>query len=370
MKERLDGRRWVTASLVAALLLPVASPAQQDTTRRWEFEITPDGAGFDLSLVERERPEPGPGEVLVRVRATSLNARDVYMLEASSSSRSGLAGGIPLSDGAGDVVAVGPGVTRFEVGDRVAGTFFEHWTGGDRTAEANASARGGTPNGMLAEHVLSSEDGLIAIPESLSYEEAATLPCAGLTAWVSLFKHGNLKPGDYVLLEGTGGVSSFGLLFAAAAGAQPIVTSSSDEKLARAVELGAVGTVNYREHAQWHDDVRALTGDVGVKHVLDIGGEQTVPQALRALGYGGHLALIGGLTGFDVSVPRSALFPRGLSATGIYVGSRDDFEAMNAFIAEHDIHPLIDRVFEFEQAPAAFRYMRNGDYMGKIVIRH
>jgi NADPH:quinone reductase-like Zn-dependent oxidoreductase len=160
------------------------------------------------------------------------------------------------------------------------------------------------------------------------------------------------------------------LLFAAAAGARPIVTSSSDEKLERARALGAAGTVNYRREPEWHDDVRALTGGVGVDYVLDIGGEQTVPQALEALAFGGQVALIGGLTGFDVSIPRSALFPRGASVTGIYVGSREDFEAMNAFIVSHDVHPVIDRVFEFGDAPAAFDFMDNGDYMGKIVIRH
>lgn len=350
------------ALLAAALLVPAAAVAQPDTTRRWQLAS---GADAPLTLVEAELPALGPRDVLVRVRATSLNARDLYMLDGPARDNA-----VPLSDGAGEVVAVGPAVTRFAAGDRVAGTFFEHWTGGDRTPEANASARGGTPNGMLAEHVVSSEDGLVEIPENLSFEEAATLPCAALTAWVSLFKHGGLEPNEHVLIQGTGGVSSFGLLFAAAAGARPIVTSSSDAKLERAVALGAVGTVNYRRNAEWHDDVRALTGGAGVEHVLDIGGEQTVPQSLRATAHGGHLALIGGVTGFDISVPRSALFPRGVSVTGIYVGSREDFEAMNAFIAGHDIHPIIDRVFAFEDAPAAFDFMQNGNYMGKIVIRH
>jgi NADPH:quinone reductase-like Zn-dependent oxidoreductase len=330
----------------AALLVPAATIAQSETTRQWQLV-------------------PGAGDVLVRVRATSLNARDLNMLGGPPRPDA-----IPLSDGAGEVVAVGTDVTRFEPGDRVAGTFFEHWTGGDRTFEANVSARGGTPNGMLAEHIVSSEDGLVEIPANLSFEEAATLPCAALTAWVSLFKHADLQPNDYVLIQGTGGVSSFGLLFAAAAGARPIVTSSSDAKLERAVELGAAGTVNYRRHPEWHQEVGALAGAIGVKHVLDIGGEETVPRSLEVMAHDGHLALIGGLSGFDISVPRSALFPRGISVTGVYVGSRDDFEAMNAFIEDHDIRPVIDRVFDFENAPAAFEFMRSGDYFGKIVIRH
>lgn len=362
MTARIAALATSTALAAATLVCATAAAAQEDTTRQWRLAS---GADAPLVLVETALPEPGPREVLVRVRATSLNARDLSMLGRRSGPDA-----IPLSDGAGEVVAVGAGVTRFAVGDRVAGTFFERWTGGPRTAEANASARGGSPNGMLAEHILSSEDGLVAIPANLSYEEAATLPCAALTAWVSLFKHADLRPDEHVLIQGTGGVSSFGLLFAAAAGARPIVTSSSDAKLARAVELGAVGGVNYRRNPQWHEEVLALTEEAGVAHVLDIGGEATVPQSLRAMAHDGHLALIGGLTGFDVSVSRSALFPRGISVTGVYVGSREDFEAMNAFIELHDLRPIVDRVFDFEDAPAAFDFMRDGDYMGKIVIRH
>jgi NADPH:quinone reductase-like Zn-dependent oxidoreductase len=222
---------------------------------------------------------------------------------------------------------------------------------------------------MLSEIIVSDAESLVAIPEHLSFEEAATLPCAGVTAWVGLFKHGRLERDEYVLLEGTGGVSIFGLQLAAAAGARPIITSSSDEKLARAVELGAFGTVNYRTNADWQVEVRELTDGQGVDHVLEVGGEDTLPKAVQALAQGGHVALIGGLSGFASTVPLVALMQSSSSATGIYVGSRADFEALNAFLSDHEIYPLVDRVFNFEEAPAAFDLMENGSFFGKIVIR-
>jgi NADPH:quinone reductase-like Zn-dependent oxidoreductase len=290
------------------------------------------------------------------------------MLRASLDRGARYAGGIPLADGAGEVIAVGSGVTRFKVGDRVAGIFMQRWIDGDRTGEAFESSRGGNAGGMLSEVIVSNEQSLVAIPAHLTYEEAATLPTAGVTAWVGLFKYGGLQKGDYVLLEGTGGVSTFGLLFAAAAGAKPIITSSSDEKLARAVELGAFGTVNYRTNPEWQKRARELTGGAGVNQVLEVGGKDTFVRALEALAFDGHVAMIGTLSGFAETLPVGPLFGAGAHLTAIYVGSRADFEAMNAFITEHEIHPLIDRVFPFDEAPAAFDLMENGDYMGKIVI--
>jgi NADPH:quinone reductase-like Zn-dependent oxidoreductase len=280
-----------------------------------------------------------------------------------------LRGGFPFADGGGDGVALGPGASRFEVGDRVAGIFMQRWIDGDRTAEALESNRGGNAAGMLSEMIVSSEQSLVAIPEHLTYEEAATLPTAGVTAWVGLFKYGGLERGDYVLLEGTGGVSTFGLLFAVAAGAKPIITSSSDAKLERARERGAFGTVNYRTNPDWEKRVRELTGGAGVKQVLEVGGASTFAKALSALAYDGHVAMIGTLSGFAREIPAGPLFGAGAHLTAVFVGSRADFEAMNAFIAEHEIHPVIDRVFEFEQAAAAFDLMADGDYMGKIVVR-
>jgi NADPH:quinone reductase-like Zn-dependent oxidoreductase len=357
----------ITAWLAAVLwLAAVPAAAQADTIRQYQFETQ--GNAYRLALREVARPTAGPGEVLVRVRAVSLNRRDVMMLRGQYGPGGNAAGGIPLSDGAGEVVAVGPDVTRFRVGDRVAGIFFEQWIDGNRSAEILASARGGSPGGMLSEVIVSHQDSLVRVPDYLSFEEAATLPCAGLTAWVGLFKYGGLARGDYVLLEGTGGVSVFGLQFAAAAGARPIITSSSDDKLERARELGAIGTVNYRTEAEWQHEVRALTGGAGVSHVLEVGGRDTLPRALEALAYDGHIALIGGLSGFAGAVPVGTLMGLGASVTGIYVGSRADFEALNAFLEEHRVRPLIDRVFTFEEAAEAFEYMDSGDHMGKIVI--
>jgi NADPH:quinone reductase-like Zn-dependent oxidoreductase len=355
---------------VAAALLLAAQEAAAETIRQWQFEPGGSGGGYQLALKEVERPEAGPGEVLVRVRAVSLNRRDVLMLNARyGPGGADNAGGIPLSDGAGEVIAVGPGVTRFSIGDRVAGIFFEQWLDGARSAQINASARGGNRGGMLSEVIASHEDSLVSIPPHLSFEEAATLPCAGVTAWVGLFRHGGLEAGDYVLLEGTGGVSVLGLQLAAAAGARPIITSSSDAKLERARELGAIGTVNYRTNPEWQRAVRELTGGVGVKHVLEVGGQDTLPRAVQALGYEGHIALIGGLSGFAPDMPIGPLLTLGGRVTGIYVGSRADFEALNDFVAEHELKPMVDHVFELEDAPAAFDLMEHGDFMGKIVIR-
>jgi NADPH:quinone reductase-like Zn-dependent oxidoreductase len=298
----------------------------------------------------------------VRVRAVSLNHRDLSIL-----GRQTAAGTVPTSDGAGEVIAIGSDVTQFAVGDRVAGTFFADWPSGRRTREAMATARGGGVDGMLAEVVASHENGLVAVPDYLSFEEAATLPCAAVTAWRALFTDGDLQAGDTVLLEGTGGVSIFGLQLAAAAGARPIITSSSDAKLERARSLGAVGTVNYRSHPEWQEEVLALTDGVGVDHVLEVVGQETLSRALEALAYDAHVAIIGGLSGRAGEIPLRPL-PNGASVTNIFVGSRDDFEAMNEFLIEHQLHPVIDRVFSFEDAPAAYEYMESGAHLGKIVI--
>jgi NADPH:quinone reductase-like Zn-dependent oxidoreductase len=364
----LDSHRFLPA-LLAALLAPMLAEAQPETIRQYQLTPSTDGPAFELSLERVARPDVGPRDVLVRIHATSLNGGyDLEMLNAPQERRPDLAGGIPLADGAGEVIEIGSEVTRFAVGDRVVGIFMPAWIEGDHTPEAFESSRGGNAGGMLSEIIVSNEDGLVAIPEHLSYEEAATLPTAGVVAWVGLFKHEPLQAGDFVLLEGTGGVSTFGLLFAAAAGARPIITSSSDAKLERMVELGAFGTVNYRTNPEWQDEVRRLTGGAGVDHVLEVGGSQTLGKAFEALALDGHIALIGSLSGFPEEIPIGPLFQNVAHLSALYVGSRADFEAMNRLIAEHEIRPLIDRTFEFDDAPAAFDLMANGDYMGKIVI--
>ena len=355
--------------ILCALLLPCAAAVAQaqDTYRQYRLEPADDG--YRLALHDVAMPSPGAGEVVVRVRAVSLNRRDMYMLGDQYGAPGSAAGGVPLSDGAGEVIAVGEGVSRFAVGDRVAGIFFETWIDGPPGGDWHASARGGNAGGMLSEVIVSSEQSLVSVPGHLTWEEAATLPCAGVTAWVSLFKRGRMQAGEWVLLEGTGGVSVFGLIFAAAAGAKPIITSSSDEKLARARELGAVGTVNYRKNADWQKEVRAITGGAGVNQVLEVGGQDTLPKALEALAWGGHIALIGGLSGFVTEMPVGPVMWSNATVSGIYVGSRADFEAMNAFITEHKIRPLVDKVFDFEDAAQAFATMDQSDFMGKIVIR-
>ena len=252
----------------------------------------------------------------------------------------------------------------------MVGAFFaEFYIDGRRLPEAMEHIRGGPGPGMLSEIVVGSEQGFVRVPDHLSYEEAATLPTAAVTAWVSLFKYGGLQPNDYVLLEGTGGVSSFGLLFSVAAGARPIITSSSDEKLARARELGAVGTLNYRSNPEWQEEVLTITGGAGVQHVIEVGGADTRDRALTALAVGGHMALVGSLSGSAGPIPTRGLSSRDIRITTFFVGSRADFEEMNRFIEGHQIRPIIDRVFEFEQAPEAFDFIQNGDFMGKVVIR-
>jgi NADPH:quinone reductase-like Zn-dependent oxidoreductase len=320
-------------------------------------------------MVEVPTPQPGSGEIQVRVHATSLNGHDPGSLRRTCRP-AGPDGQVPLADGAGEVIALGPGVSRFQVGDRVIGAFFaEGFIDGPRPPAAMQYTRGGPGPGMLSEIIVGSEEGFVRVPEHLSYEEAATLPTAAVTAYVSLFKYGRLMPNDYVLLEGTGGVSSFGLLFAVAAGANPIVTSSSDRKLALARDLGAVGTVNYRKNPEWQDEVRVLTGGFGVQHVIEVGGEETRARALETLAFGGHMALVGGLTGYGGSLSISDILNKDARVSSFYVGSRADFEEMNQFVEDHQIRPLIDRVFGFEEAAQAFDFIENGDFMGKVVIQ-
>jgi NADPH:quinone reductase-like Zn-dependent oxidoreductase len=373
MTNRRDARARHSAfarfTLAVALAFTAATACAHgaDTIRQYQFDLA--AGGYRIVLKEVPRPVAGDDEVLVRVRAASLNRRDLNMLQNDDPENAGYAGGIPLSDGAGEVIAVGKGVTGFKVGDRVAGIFFEKWAQGPGSEEALLSDRGGNAGGMLSEVIVTREDALVSIPAHLSYEEAATLPCAALTAWVGLFKRGRIAPGQYVLLEGTGGVSVFGLIFSGAAGAKPIITSSSDDKLERALKMGAIGTVNYRSNPDWHLKVKEISGGHGVDQVLDVGGRDTLDKALQILAHGGHIALIGGLSGYGSELPTDAIMWINAAASGVYVGSREDFMAMNAFISEHKIRPLIDRVFEFEEAPDAFEYLASGDFMGKIVIR-
>jgi len=344
------------------------SMAAPTTQKQYRMVRTGTEGPFTLKMTDAPVRQPGANEVLIRVHAVSLNRRDVFLLAGQYpvGPRDSL---VPLSDGAGEVAAIGAGVTRVRVGDRVSANFFPDWVSGRPTQQILGSALGGAVDGMLSEYVTLNEKSLVKIPASLSYEEAATLPCAGVTAWNGLFTRGRMQAGDYVLLEGTGGVSIFGLQFAVAAGAKPIITSSSDEKLERAKKLGAIATINYRKIADWENPVRAATGGLGVQQVLEVGGKDSVGHALKSLSPGGHIALIGGLGGFGGDIPVMALLGSGATASGIYVGSRSDFEAMNAFIEKHHIKPVVDKVFDFKDTPAAFELMKSDQFLGKIVIR-
>jgi NADPH:quinone reductase-like Zn-dependent oxidoreductase len=262
MTSRHDTQSWKSACVrlisfaTFTLYAALACAQDADTIRQFQFQFERASNGYQIVMKEVPQPVAGDNEVLVRVRATSLNRRDLNMLRRKYDGDFSFARGIPLSDGAGEVIAVGKGVTRFKMGDRVAGIFFEKWIDGAPSDESMQSDRGGNAGGMLSEVIVTHEDGLVSIPEHLSYEEAATLPCAALTAWVGLFKRGRIEPGQYVLLVGTGGVSIFGLIFSSALGAKPIITSSRDYKLERAMEMGAIGTANYRSNTDWHLKVK------------------------------------------------------------------------------------------------------------------
>src|SRR5688572_4834942 len=322
----------ILAALAWALFMHPAM-AESLTTQK-QYQIQKVGNVGTLKLADAPVRQPGEYEVLVRVRAASLNRRDIYMLRGQYPGPI-KPNVVPLSDGAGDVIAVGTKVQRFKKGDRVAATFFQEWIEGRPSAAALGSALGGPIDGMLSQYVTLHENGLVGIPKHLSHEEAATLPCAGVTAWNGLVTRGHIQPGDFVLLEGTGGVSVLGLQLALALGGQPIITSSSDDKLARARKLGAVATVNYKTSPDWEKPVRASTGGVGVHHVLEVGGVDTLPKALASLATGGHVALIGGLSQFGGNIPSLALMGTNGTASGIYVGSRHDFEVLIAFLEKH-----------------------------------
>ena len=322
----------------------------------------------DLALVDADTPVAGAGEVLIRVRACSLNYRDQMIPKGLY-----MGGTIgeeitPLSDGAGDIVAVGDGVTRFAVGDRVAGIFFQNWIDGPPNP-AQGPALGAPPaKGMLSEYVALPEAGVVKIAESLSYAEAATLPCAGVTAWNALMEGANpTRAGEHVLVLGTGGVSLLALQIAKAAGASVIATSSHDDKLARVAALGADATINYRTTPGWGAAAAQLSGKPGVEHVVEVGGAGTLAQSFQAVGFGGEVALIGVLTREGDTAPHILMF-KGATLRGIFVGSRVMAERLNAFIDAHGIKPVIDRTFPFEQAREAYAYQESPGLFGKVVI--
>ncbi|WP_315810803.1 NAD(P)-dependent alcohol dehydrogenase [Bradyrhizobium sp. SZCCHNR3107] len=323
----------------------------------------------DIDSLEREihtDPTPDKGEVLVRVRASSLNYRDIMILEGHYGRVPFIPGLIPLSDAAGEVVAVGEGVTRFRSGDRVALTALPRWLAGKITPEVLIDQPGANRPGVLSDMKIVQEDALVAIPESLSFEEAATLPGAAVTAWVAV---GHVRPGETVLVQGTGGVSLFALLFAKSAGARVIATTSSDEKAERLKALGADTVVNYQREPEWHLAVREATDGRGADHVIEIGGTGTLERSIQAAAMAGHIELVGALAGGG-SLDAAAFARNIVTIRWASVGSRADFEAMNRAIAVHRLQPVVDRVFPFAEARQAYRHFQSRSHFGKVVIRH
>lgn len=319
-----------------------------------------------LTQVELERPKPGPGEVLVRMRAAALNYRDQAIVSGNYVGGSVPRDTIPLSDGAGEVEAVGEGVTRFKPGDRVVTCFFANWEQG--APPAQPAALGSPFDGALAEFRVFPAGGLAAAPAHLSFEEAATLTCAGSSAWQALFERSNLRPGQTVVTLGTGGVSIYALQLAKAAGARVIVTSSSDKKLERARSLGADDTVNYKTRPEWNEAVMELTGGKGADVIVESVGPATLAKSYQSVGYRGQINLIG-----VMGQPEGSLFPhplmlKGASLHGIFVGPRTHLENLCAAMSATRLRPVVDKVFEFDRAREAYEYELSGAHFGKVAI--
>ena len=325
--------------------------------------------GIDnLRKVELPEPDAGEGQVVVSMRAASLNFRDLATIRGLPGAKAPAAL-VPFSDGAGIVTALGTGVSGLAVGDRVAPTFFQSWIDGPVSAEARSLALGGTLNGVLQQRLALRAEGVIRIPNALSFEEAATLPCAGLTAWRAVAVEAPVGPGDTVLVQGTGGVSIFALQFAKALGARVIVTSSSDEKLARAKTLGADHGINYTKNPDWSAEARRSTDGRGVDVVVEVGGENTLQQAMLAARVGGRIVVIGVLSGFGSTISLPMLFSNNLRLIGISVGSRAQFADMLAHVEKWRLRPVIDRTFAFDEVPEALRTMESGRFFGKLCVR-
>jgi NADPH:quinone reductase-like Zn-dependent oxidoreductase len=333
------------------------------------YQLPKGGAGIEaLVKVERPNPKPNYRQVLVKVAACSLNYRDLGIVRGTYrlAVRDNV---IPLSDGAGEVIEIGAGVQRVKVGDKVAGNFFQRWRAGEPGPDSHLSALGGAIDGMLAEYVVLEEDGVVKIPPHLSIEEGATLPCAGVTVWHAMVEHAKLIAGGTVLLQGTGGVSIFGLQLAKAMGVQVIITSSSDAKLARAKQLGADHGINYKTTPDWDKAALEITGGRGVDCVVEVGGAGTIARSFAAIRVGGRIGLIGGLSGAATELNPGLILAKRANVQGISVGSTQMFEAMNRAITANKIKPVIDKVFSFDELQAAYKHMASGAHFGKIVIR-
>jgi len=358
---------WLSGALVAAALIFTAganaAESVPESGRKVVLELA--GERFQWKIVEAPVATPGPRQVLMRVRAVGLNRGDLEILDPKFGAKAGL---VVASDAAGEIVAVGGDVKDFRVGDRVNTLYVRNWTDGPASKEKMAAAHGSSVDGVLADYLVLDDTAIAAMPKGLSFEEAATLPTAGLTAWMAVNGQRALRPGDVVVVQGTGGVSTLALQLATALGGRVIATSSSDSKLARARALGAEGGINYRTTPAWSARVLELSGGHGADVVVDVVGKATLPESLKSLAYEGTLSLVGGLSGYDGQLPAIALLLKTARAQGIYVGSRADYRRMAEFIGQREFHPAIDRVFPLEEYAAALAHMASGDFVGKIVL--
>jgi NADPH:quinone reductase-like Zn-dependent oxidoreductase len=328
-----------------------------------------DSFGLDhLRFTDRREPKPGPGQVLLRMRAASLNYRDLLMIEGKYNPRQPLPL-VPLSDGVGEVIALGAGVRRVAVGDRVAPIFAQHWFGGVPDRDRLRATLGGPLDGVMMEHAVFAEESVVLVPDHLSDVEAATLPCAALTAWSALMHHGHMQPGETVLVQGTGGVATFALQFAVLAGARVIVTSRSDAKLEHARSHGAWETIQTTTTPAWGKRALELTSGAGVDHVIEVGGADTFAQSLLAVRPGGHIAVIGILGGTALQTSLLPILMKQLRVQGVLVGHRDGFEAMIRAIGQHGMRPVLDRVFDWQDTAQALAYLKTGSHIGKVGLR-
>jgi NADPH:quinone reductase-like Zn-dependent oxidoreductase len=321
-----------------------------------------------LKLEERRMPAPGRNEVLVKMTAAALNFRDLLLINGVRSLKP-TAPRIPVSDGVGVVVAVGDRVTRFRTDDRVASTFNPNWLDGECTPEKQAGALASAEvDGLMAEYRVFNEQTVVAVPSYLTDVEAATLPDSGVTAWNAVCHRSRVQRGERVLIQGTGGVSTFALLFVHTLGGEAIVLSSSDEKLEKARALGAAATINYRKVPAWEEEVLALTDGRGVDHVIEVVGGENLNRSLRAVRVSGRISFIGTLAGPGAHINTVAIAMKNIAIQGIYTGSREMFEEMNRFLASHQLRPVIDRTFAFSEFPEALTYLDSGKQFGKVTV--
>jgi len=331
------------------------------------YEIQ-DDFGFDnLVETDRPRPEAGPGEVVMRVSAVSPNYRDLLMIRGMYNPNQKLPL-VPFSDAVGDVIEVGDGVERFETGDRICPIFSRNWIAGRPTLDRLKTALGGPLDGTLQEFVAVPAESAVAAPENLSDPEASTLTCAGLTAWNAVAEQGDVQAGDTLATLGTGGVSSFACLFGEALGAEVIITSSSDAKLERMRELGADYGINYEANPEWGDEIKAWTDGVGADHIVEVGGAETLRQSVNGVRIGGHISLIGVLSGHIEDFMVTPVLMQNIRIQGVLVGNREMFENMNRAIEANDVHPVVDEVFGFDDVHGALEYMAAGKHIGNIAI--